>query len=56
MLHNKLQKSLIASAVLGAIVSAPVMADEGPTWKFSGYVKLDAFASDYGDGTAPASG
>lgn len=56
MLQKKLHKSLIASAVLGAVASAPVMADDGPTWKWGGYVKLDAFASDYSDGTAPASG
>lgn len=51
MLHKTLTKSLIASAVLGGL-AFNAHAAEGPEWSFSGYVKLDAMVSDYGDGQA----
>src|SRR5690554_1794408 len=51
MLHKTLTKSLIASAVLGGL-ALNAHAAEGPEWSFSGYVKLDAMVSDYGDGQA----
>ncbi|KFZ28188.1 porin [Pseudidiomarina atlantica] len=55
MLQQQLTKSLIASAVLGVFAMAPAHAAD-PEWDFSGYIKLDAFMSDYQDGNAPASG
>ena len=55
MLQQQLTKSLIASAVVGVFAMAPAHAAE-PEWDFSGYIKLDAFMSDYQDGNAPASG
>lgn len=50
-----LTKTLIASAVLAGLNVSPAQAAE-PEWDFSGYIKLDAFMSDYQDGTAPGSG
>lgn len=55
-MQQQLKKSLLASAVLGGLVMAPAQAADAPTWSFGGYVKLDAFMSDYGDGKAAASG
>lgn len=55
MLPKTLTKSLIASAVIGGIAMTPAHAAD-PEWSFSGYIKLDAFMSDYQDGTAPSSG
>lgn len=55
MLHKTLTQSLIASAVVGGLAMVPAHAAE-PEWDFSGYIKLDAFMSDYQDGTAPDSG
>ncbi|MBR9907089.1 MAG: porin [Gammaproteobacteria bacterium] len=55
MLHKNLTKSLIASAVLTGFaggVATTAQAADGPEWSFSGYVKLDAMISDYGDGSA----
>ncbi|RUO71562.1 porin [Pseudidiomarina salinarum] len=57
-MHNKLQQSLIAGAVistLGGLALAPAQAAE-PEWDFGGYVKLDAFASDYSNGMVAGSG
>lgn len=48
--------SLLASAVLGGLAMAPAQAADAPSWSFGGYVKLDAFMSDYGDGAAGGSG
>lgn len=55
-MQQQLKKSLLASAVLGGLLMAPAHAADAPKWSFGGYVKLDAFMSDYGDGTAAGSG
>lgn len=55
MLQNILKKSLVASAIMGSMVALPAAAQDAD-WDWGGYVKLDAFASDYADGSAPASG
>ncbi|MEA3587605.1 porin [Pseudidiomarina sp. 1APP75-27a] len=55
MLQKTLTKSLIASAVVGVLAMVPAHAAE-PEWDFGGYIKLDAFVSDYQDGQAPTTG
>lgn len=55
MLQKTLKKSLLASAIMGTVIAAPAAAQD-IEWSWGGYVKLDAFVSDYADGSAPASG
>lgn len=55
MSPKQLTKTLLASAVLAGLHATPAQAAD-PEWDFSGYIKLDAFMSDYQDGTAPSSG
>ncbi|WP_241969873.1 DcaP family trimeric outer membrane transporter [Pseudidiomarina taiwanensis] len=53
---KRYQKSLIASAVVGSLAFTSAAQAAEPEFSFGGYVKLDAFMSDYSDGSAPASG
>lgn len=55
MLQKTLKKSLVASAIVGSMAAMPVAAND-IDFSWGGYVKLDAFLSDYADGQAPASG